>query len=313
LQGQRKEHPIRFTELMNTKLAAQIGLYIGQHMPAWIGYGLTRIIANYASRKRPENYRRVRANLCQVLGPTVENAAVDEMARQVFLHAGQVYYDFYHATRLTVEELKQAAWVPPAMIDLLKGEVERGRGAVVLGLHKSNFDLSMVAIGAHGVPIQALTLANPGPAFQIQNRLRARAGIDVTPISPESLRLAIRRLKSGWTVFTGGDRPVYEEEPVVEFFGRPAYLPLGPVRLALMTRAAVVVASCHYDPDTGYAVRFTGPIEMVRTGNRQQDILASARQTAIAIEEHIREDPEQWLMFHRVWPESAEVDSRGTA
>jgi KDO2-lipid IV(A) lauroyltransferase len=293
---------------MSSKPAAQIGLYIGQHLPPWIGYGVARIVANYASRKRPENYWRVWANLRQVLGPKVDDATVHEMVRQVFFHAGQVYYDFYHTTGRSPEELCRAAQVPTSLIDLLKAEVERGQGALVVGLHMSNFDLAMVAIGAHGVPIQALTLADPGPGFQLQNRQRARVGIEVTPISPESLRLAIRRLKSGWTVFTGADRPVPGEPASVEFFGRQAYLPLGPARIASITGASVVVVSCHHDPDAGYVVRFTGPIKMVRSGNRRQDLLASARQIAIVIEEHVREHPEQWLMFHRVWPESSSTE-----
>jgi KDO2-lipid IV(A) lauroyltransferase len=309
--GQREEDPIRFHDLMSSRLATRTGLFIGRHLPPRIAYGLARIVANYASRKRPGNYWKVAANLRQVVGPEVDDAALHEMVRQVFFHAGQVYYDFYHSTRLTPDELAHAAWVPPEMIDLLKTQVERGGGAVVLGLHMSGFDLGMIAIGAQGVPIQVLTLADPGPGFELQNHIRARAGIDVTPISPESLRLAIRRLKSGWTVFTGADRPVQGEQGLVEFFGRPAYLPLGPVRMALMTGAAVVVASCCYDRATGYAVRFTGPIEMVRTGDRDQDILANARRTAIAIEEHIRAHPQQWLMFHHVWPENLPETAEG--
>ena len=309
--GQREEDPIRFHDLMSSKLATRIGLYIGRHLPPWIAYGLAQIVANYASRKRPENYWKVAANLRQVVGPEVDDAALHEMVRQVFFHAGQVYYDFYHSTKLTPEELARAARVPPEMIDLLKTQVERGRGAVVMGLHMSSFDLGMIAIGAQGVPIQVLTLADPGPGFQIQNRLRTRVGIDVTPISPESLRLALCRLQSGWTVFTGADRPAEWEQERIEFCGQPARLPLGPVRLALMTGAAVVVASCHYDRATGYAVRFTGPIEMTRTGDRNQDILANARRTAIAIEEHIRAHPQQWLMFHRVWPEDHPETAEG--
>jgi len=280
-------------------------------MPPWIAYGLARMLANYASRRRPENYWKTWSNLRQVVGPEVDDAALHEMVRQVFFHAGQVYYDFYHSTKLTPDELARAARVPPEMLDLLKTQVEQGQGAVVLGLHMSSFDLGMIAIGAQGVPIHVLTLADPGPGFELQNHVRARAGIDVTPISPESLRLAIRRLRSGWTVFTGADRPAEGERGLVEFFGRPACLPLGPVRLALMTGAAVVVASCHYERDTGYTVRFTGPIEMARTGDRHQDVLANARRTAIAIEEHIRAHPQQWLMFHRVWPEDLPETTKG--
>jgi KDO2-lipid IV(A) lauroyltransferase len=267
-----------------------------------MGYGLSRVVSKVVGRRKPANYWTVWDNLRQVLGPEADDATLHEMVREVFCHAGQVYYEFYHASGLTREELSTAAQVPAAMLDLLKTEVERGRGAVVLGLHMSSFDLSMMAIGAHGVPIQALTLADPGPGFQIQNRLRARAGIEVTPISSESLRLAIRRLKSGWTVFTGGDRPVHGEQALIEFFGRPSYLPVGPVRLATIAGAPVVVASCHHDPATGYAVEFTGPIEISRTGDRRRDILSNARRVASVIEAYVGAHPEQWLMFHRLWP-----------
>jgi len=268
-----------------------------------MGYGVARIIASYAYRNQPENFRKVCANLRQVVGPHVDDAALREMARQVVFHAGQVYYDYYHTTGLSLAELGRAAQVPTALIDLFDAEAKQGRGTLVAGLHMSNFDLAMVAIGAHGVPIQVLTLANPGPGFQLQNRLRARAGIEVTPISPASLRLAVRRLKSGWAVFTGADRPVQGEPALVEFFGRPAHLPLGPARLASMTGAAVVVVSCCHDSEAGYGVRFTGPIEMAHTGDRQQDLVTSARRIAVAIEGHVRAHPDQWLMFHRVWPE----------
>lgn len=288
---------------MSSKPATRLGLYIGRHLPPWVGYRLSRFASNFVARRKPANYWTVFANLRQVLGPQAEDAVLHDMVRQVFLHAGQVYYDFYHASGRTIEDLATAVQVPAAMIDLLKTEVERGRGAVVLGLHMSSFDLSMIAIGAHGVPIHVLTLADPGAGFQIQNRLRARAGIEVTPISSESLRLAIQRLSSGWTVFTGGDRPVQGEQASIEFFGRPSFLPVGPVRLATISGAPVVVASCHHDPGVGYVVEFTGPIEMVRTGSRHQDIFSNARRVAAVIEGYVRAHPEQWLMFHRLWPE----------
>ena len=44
-------------------------------------------------------------------------------------------------------------------------------------------------------------------------------------------------------------------------------------------------------------------LDLVRTGNRQQDVLVNFRRVIQALEEHIRASPEQWLMFHRVWPD----------
>jgi KDO2-lipid IV(A) lauroyltransferase len=177
------------------------------------------------------------------------------------------------------------------------------RGLLLLTSHMSNFDLMGLSVAARGFPIQVLSLANPEAGFHILNYLRAKAGLEITPITPESLRAAIRRLRGGGLVATGIDRPIPEDRELIEFFGRPAYLPVGPVRLALMSDVTVVMGSCHYEPDEGYALEVTGPIEMVRTGDRRQDILTNARRLAGILEGYIRAHPEQWMMFHPIWPE----------
>jgi KDO2-lipid IV(A) lauroyltransferase len=225
------------------------------------------------------------------------------MARQVFAHAGRTYFDFFRAINLPVEELRQTVRLPAEYMDLMRERVAEGRGVFVLGLHISNFDLAMAAIAAHGLPVQILSVANPGTGFSAQNRLRERAGAEVTPITAESLRLAVRRLRAGWTVWTGGDRPVLDQEERVKFFGRPSRLPVGPARLARMSGVEVLVAGCHYATETGYVVQFTGPVEMVRSRDRNRDILENAWRLAAAYEPYMRAHPEQWLMFHPVWDE----------
>jgi KDO2-lipid IV(A) lauroyltransferase len=166
----------------------------------------------------------------------------------------------------------------------------------------SNFDLTFLALGAHRLPIQILSLADPQAGVHIQNRLRHEAGLEITPITPESLRAAIRRLKSGGLVLTGADRPIPQDRELVEFFGRPAYLPVGPARLAMMTGATVVVGACHYDPDEGYVLDATWPVEMARTGDRRQDTLTNTRRIAAIVEGYVRAHPQQWMMFHPFWP-----------
>jgi KDO2-lipid IV(A) lauroyltransferase len=104
-------------------------------------------------------------------------------------------------------------------------------------------------------------------------------------------------------VITGADRPADgEEDELVPFFGKLARLPLGPARLALMTGATVLLGACYCDPGKGYVLEVTGPIEMVDTGHRKEDVLASTRRLAEVMETYIRTRPTQWLMFHRLWP-----------
>ncbi len=298
---------MRFQDLTSTEPLTRLGIFIGQHLSRRAGYGLARMAASAIACWKPSVYRTVQANLRQILGSQADDEAVHRMARQVFFHAGQTYYDFFQAIGQPANVLARAVQVPKSLINQIKAGMPAGRGVLLLVSHMSNFDLAGLAVGAHGLPIQALSLANPVSGFRVLNRLRIEGGYEVTPVSPESLRAAIRRLKAGGTVVTGVDRPVPQDRTVVEFFGRPAYMPSGPARMALLTRATVLVGSCSFDPATGYRLECTGPIEIVRTGNRQQDIAENTRRLAGILEEYVRAHPEQWMMFHPFWPDLPDI------
>jgi KDO2-lipid IV(A) lauroyltransferase len=293
-----------FRDFIISRSMIQGGLFVGQHMPRWMGYGLARIISSVIACQKPQVYWTVRVNLRQVLGSEVDDGTLHEMTRQVFFHAGQTYYDFFHAIGQPPEVLINAVRIPETVIERIKSEMARGRGVLLLGTHMSNFDLLILALGAYGLPGQILSVTDPHGGFRLMNRLRAKGGSEVTPIAPESLRMAIRRLKSGGLVLTGMDFPVHQDRELIEVFGRPAYLPVGPVRMALMTGAVVFMGRCHFKSDEGYVMDATGPIEMVRTGDRRQDVFANIRRLAAILEGYVRAHPEQWMMFHPFWPET---------
>ncbi len=294
---------MRLQDVVSSKPMTQLGIVLGQRMPPRVGYGLTRIAANIIARRKPEVYWTVRANLRQILGPEADDVTLHQMTHQVFFHAGQTYYDFFHVIGQPKEVLAEAVPIPDEILAFIRAETARGQGVLVLASHMSNFDLLGLSMGVQGLPIQVLSLANPQAGFHLLNYLRAKSGFEVTPITAESLRAAIRRLKSGGIVLTGVDRPIPEDRELVEFFGRPAYLPVGPVRLALMTGALVIMASCYYEPDEGYGLEVTGPLEMIRTGDRKRDLMTNVRRVVDILEQHVRARPEQWMMFHPVWPE----------
>ena len=102
-------------------------------------------------------------------------------------------------------------------------------------------------------------------------------------------------------MLTGVDRPVGDEEAAVEFFGRPALLPTGHVRLALKTDAAILVAGPYCDRPGHTVVRISPPLEMVRTGDRDEDLQVNLRRVTGWLEKFIRSWPEQWAMFMPVW------------
>jgi len=304
---------MRFQDFFSTRLVTRLGLFLAKHMPRRVGYGLAHMAAHMIARRKPEVYGTVRGNLRQIIGPEVNESALHDMTRQVFAHAGQTYYDFFHAIGQPPEILGQAVHIPQSLFMHINSGMARGRGVLLLGMHMSNFDLVMLTLGAHGLPSQVLTVADPQAGFYVLNRLRVKAGFEVTPITPESLRAAVHRLRNGGLVITAGDRPVLEDRELITFFGRPAYLPLGPARLAMMSEATILIGSCHYDPHDGYVVDVTGPIEMVLTGDWRRDMLANTSRLATVLEGYVRAHPEQWMMFYPLWPEGPVVSAEGSS
>jgi lauroyl/myristoyl acyltransferase len=295
---------VRFQEWVEGRWAIRLGLWIGQHTSRRFGYAFSRRIADGISLFRPEVYWCVHDNLRHVLAPQLDPAALHAVVRQVFVHAGQTYYDFFHAIGQPPQVLARAVHIPPSLLSLLQTERDAGRGVLLFGVHMSNFDLGILALAAHGLSAQLLSLGGRHDGFALLNDLRDMDGLEVTVLSPEALRQAVRCLRAGGLVMTGADRPVPGDgDDLVPFFGHPARLPLGPARLALLTDATVLLGACYRDPGAGYVLDVTGPIEMARTGDRSADILASARRLAAVMEIYVRARPVQWMMFHRLWPD----------
>jgi len=295
---------MRFQEWVEGRWAIKLGLWIGQYTSRRFGYAFARRIADGIASFRPEVYWRVRDNLRHVLGLELDPAALHAAVHQVFVHAGETYYDFFHAIGRPQQTLARAVHIPPSLLALLHAERDAGRGVLLFGVHMSNFDLGILALGAQGLSAQLLSLGGRHDGFALLNDLREMDGLEVTVLSPQALRQAVRRLRAGGLVMTGADRPVLGDgDDLVPFFGRPARLPLGPARLALLTDATVLLGACYRDPGADYVLDVTGPIEMARTGDRTADTLASARRLAEVMEIYIRARPVQWMMFHRLWPD----------
>lgn len=293
---------MQLEDFTSSKLVTQTGLMLARHLPPRAGYAIARLAAQLIASRRPRLYFTVQQNLRQVLGETSDQAALETLTYRTFLHAGRTYYDFFHALRQSTAQLAKITPIPADILKEVHAATRQGRGVLFLGMHLSNFDLVILSIGSQGLPIQALSLANPQAGDHVLNQVRAATGLEFTPITPASLRQAVRRLKRGGIVMTAIDFPDPDDRMLVPMFGRDAYLPLGPARLALLTGAVVVLGACHHTNEAGYQLEVIGPLEMIHSGNRQADIYTNTCRFAAFMEAQIRRFPEQWMMFHPFWP-----------
>ena len=99
------------------------------------------------------------------------------------------------------------------------------------------------------------------------------------------------------------DRPQREGGDEVEFFGARAWLPSGPARFAL--RSGAPILSCYLirrPGDRTYLGAIEPAIPFVPTGDEEADVRALTQAIVERLEGPLRQYPDQWYMFRRMWP-----------
>jgi KDO2-lipid IV(A) lauroyltransferase len=113
----------------------------------------------------------------------------------------------------------------------------------------------------------------------------------------------LKVLKDAGTVGILADQNTMPEEAVfVDFFGAQASTSTGIARVALHTDAAVVPGYAVWDANIQkYRLRFEPPVELIRTGDTERDVLENTQKFTKVIEDIIRKYPEQWVWVHGRW------------
>jgi Kdo2-lipid IVA lauroyltransferase/acyltransferase len=179
----------------------------------------------------------------------------------------------------------------------------RGKGVLYLTGHIGAWELSSFAHAWYGFPLHymARPLDNK-PLDEMVNRYRGLSG-NKPIFKNESARVMLRILKEAGTVGILADQNTMPGEGVfVDFFGTPACTTTGIARVALHTDAAVVPGYAYWDENLRkYRLRFEPPVELVRTGDAERDVVENTQRFAKVIEEIVRKYPEQWVWIHARW------------
>jgi Kdo2-lipid IVA lauroyltransferase/acyltransferase len=224
-------------------------------------------------------------------------AAMKQMTRNL----GWMAVEFARFPKYTKENIEKVV-VLDGHENFLAGQ-SRGKGVIYLTGHIGAWELSSYAHALYGFPLHymARPLDNE-PLDGLVNRYRGLSGNK--PIyKNEAARVMLRVLKEAGTVGILADQNTMPDEGVfVDFFGTPACTTTGIARVALHTDAAVVPGYAYWDQNLRkYRLRFEPPVELVRTGDTERDVLENTQRFAKVLEEIIRRYPGQWVWIHARW------------
>lgn len=181
--------------------------------------------------------------------------------------------------------------------DVVAHALAQGRGLLLLGAHLGSFELCRAA-GATQAGLVVNVVMHEGNAGKIAAWMREiapeRLPKIISPGRPETM-LAIRdALARGEVVAMLGDRPIGTSATMaVDFLGRPAQFPTGPLRLARSLGVPIVLFFGLYRAPRCYDLHFE-PL----TGG---DVATLVRAYAARLEAYTRAAPFNWFNFYDYW------------
>jgi len=222
-------------------------------------------------------------------------------AQKMVRNLGWMAAEFAHFPHLTRENIDKVV-ILEGHGNFLEGQ-RRGKGVLYLTGHIGAWELSSFAHALYGYALHYMARPLDNKRVdELVNQYRCSSGN--RPIfKNESARVMLKILKDSGTIGILADQNTMPEEGVfVDFFGKSACTTTGIARVALHTGAAVVPGYAYWDDAAQkYRLRFEPPVELMRTGDSERDVLENTQRFATVIEEIIRRHPDQWVWLHKRW------------
>ncbi len=225
----------------------------------------------------------------------------EKIARDVFRNLAKSTVDWIRLARYSRQDLLGLVTEAEGMEHLDK-VLAKGKGVVALGSHFGNwelFPLYLRVLGYKGAVVARRLYFYKYDKFI--TRLRNRFGVQVI-YRDESPKRFLRVLRDGGILGIIADQDVDSIEGVfVDFFGRPAYTPTAPVKLAMAAGTDIVPGFMVRKPDNTYKLVLEEPIELLPSGDKQEDIKRYTQAWTDVLEKYIRKYPDQWVWVHKRW------------
>ena len=224
-----------------------------------------------------------------------------KIVRKVFTSLGRQFAEVCLFPRYTARNVSDAVIYDG--FENFDRASERGKGVLFLTGHLGGWELSAFSHSLYGHPLYFVMRPLDNPHLDaLVRRYRTLHG-NKPILKDDPARDLLRAMKQGSTVGILMDTNMTPPEGIfVNFFGIPACTASGLARIALRTEAAVVPGFTLWDPVLRkYRLRFDPAVQLIRTGNNEQDIQANTQLFTKVIEDFVRRYPDQWLWVHRRW------------
>ncbi len=276
----------------------KIGEFLTKYLPLPASYALATFFSDCQYLLSKTDRQAVEYNLKIVLNTDRVPAA---MVRHVFRYFGQYLADFFvMPKKLNKEFIKK--YVEISGSEHLNEVLHQGKGGIILGAHVGNWEMGAAVLSLLGFPLTIVALAHKDARVNaFFNSHREFFGTTVIQTNL-ALRRCLEHLKRNRLIAILADRDFGHHGLAMNFLGRKAMIPKGAAFFSLKTGAPLIPAFFLRGSHNSFNFILGEPIyppSVQPEGINDHEIKQFTNKYLYLIEDQIRQNPSQWLMFRR--------------
>ncbi len=293
-----KKKPYRFIVYLAARCAALVLSFFSRR---W-ALALARGIGHLGYLLVPSLRTKILKNLKFAYGEEKTSRETEAIAEKVLGHMLQTAFDF-----LRFSQFARSRKVPPFIetgeaFSLCKDILQEGKGLIIMTAHMGNWELLAGIFGMQGF---SGAVVGRHIYYEPYNRwiVALREAVKIRTIyRDQAVRDIHEQLKQNGIVGLLPDQDMDNIRGIfVDFFGRPAYTSIAPVKFALATGTPLLPAFLVRVPGDRYKLMTGKLIRPKMDGNRDEAVRRYTEVWMRCFEEMIRQYPDQWAWMHDRW------------
>ncbi|OGW87014.1 MAG: hypothetical protein A3C35_00630 [Omnitrophica bacterium RIFCSPHIGHO2_02_FULL_46_11] len=290
-----------------------LGLELLRHLvlilPRWLNHAMASGIGFSAYWILPKERAKTVRHLKEAFGNEKSEREFLKIGQEAFIHLSKSAIDVLCFPKLNQKRIERLVRFDVGR-SLLDDALARGNGAIVLTGHIGNWELLASYFRFLGYPGSLVGRRIYYELFnQVLVSLRKSALVS-TIYRDESPRQVLAELKANHTIGMSADQDVDSIEGIfVPFFGKPAWTPTGPAKIALASGAAIVPAFMMHEGDH-YRLFVEEPIWPSQEESKEKAVKMMTEAWSQIVERYVRLFPNQWVWMHNRWKTKAEPQTK---
>jgi Kdo2-lipid IVA lauroyltransferase/acyltransferase len=231
--------------------------------------------------------------------PDLSQVQNERICRESFRHFGMSVMEFIQLRRFNKRFIDK--YISIVGEEYIQKALAQNKGLVGICPHLGNWEYVAAYIAGRGYPVSVIMKRQSNRYVNnLIEKLRMSFGMELIYKSKAGFPV-LRALKKNRIVAFVADQDAGRNGIFVNFMGRPASTAQGPARFALSSNSSAIIFTGVREKDGKIKIIISPPLNFDYNKENKSAVYHNTGKWTKAIEEYIKQYPEQYFWMHRRW------------